>query len=96
MARKYSESELLQFILLYLEGDSHQTLVNNYNLKLSERPFRGYVKKFELHGMEGLKYRRSNRRYTKEFKEKLYQSTLRMVMVCITWLINIISHLIVL
>ena len=68
MARKYSESELLQFILLYLEGDSHQTLVNNYNLKLSERPFRGYVKKFELHGMEGLKYRRSNRWYTKEFK----------------------------
>ena len=35
MARKYSESELLQFILLYLEGNSHQTLVNNYNLKLS-------------------------------------------------------------
>lgn len=71
MARKYSESELLQFIQLYLEGNSYQTLVNVYNLKLSRTPFRNYVKKFERHGIEGLKYRRNNRRYTKEFKEKV-------------------------
>lgn len=71
MARKHNESELLQFIQLYLEGNSYQTLVNNYNLKLSQTPFRDYVKKFERHGVEGLRYQKNNRRYTKEFKKKV-------------------------
>src|SRR5699024_807301 len=68
MARKYTEPELLQFIELYLDGNSHQTLVEKYNLKLSRKPFMNYVKKYQLHGMKGIEYQKNNRRYTKEFK----------------------------
>lgn len=49
MVRKYTEPELLQFIELYLDGISHQTLVEKYNLKLSRTPFMSYVKKYQLH-----------------------------------------------
>lgn len=54
MARKYTEPELLQFIGLYLDGISHQTLIEKYNLKLSRTPFMSYVKKYQLHGVKGM------------------------------------------
>lgn len=68
MSRKHTEAELLQFIELYLEGVSYQTLVDKYTLKLSSRTFWDYVQKYQLHGMEGIKYQKKNRRYTKDFK----------------------------
>ena len=68
MARKYTEPELLQFIEFYLDGISHQTLVEKYNLKLSHTSFMSYVKKYQLHGVKGIEYQKNNRGYTKEFK----------------------------
>lgn len=71
MARKYTESELLSFIELYLDGSSHQTLVEKYNFKLAYTPFNNYVKRCEGHGLEGIKYQMKNRRYTKKNKLKI-------------------------
>lgn len=62
------DKELLQFIELYLEGISYQTLVDEYTLKLSSRTFRDYVKRYKLHGIEGIKSHKNDRRYSKEFK----------------------------
>jgi len=71
MSRKHTDRELLHFIDLYLEGISYQTLVDQHLLKLSSVTFRKYVRKYQRHGMEGIRYQKNNRRYTKEFKEKV-------------------------
>jgi len=71
MARKYTETELLYFIDLYLDGNSHQTLVKEYNLTLADKNFMKYVRKYQLHGEKGIRYQKNNRRYTKDFKEKV-------------------------
>lgn len=71
MSRKHSETELLHFIEFYLEGISYQTLVDEYTLKLSSRSFRDYVKRYQLHGMEGIKSQKNNRRYKDEFKQNV-------------------------
>ena len=71
MARKHTESELMRFIELYLSGVSHQTLVADYTLKLSYTAFTNYVKKYQTHGLGGIRYQRTNRRYTEEFKSQI-------------------------
>lgn len=71
MSRKHTESELMRFIELYLSGVSHPTLVADYALKLSYTAFINYVKKYQTHGLEGIRYQRTNRRYTKEFKSQI-------------------------
>ena len=71
MARKHTESELLGFIKLYMSGISYRTLVDQYALKLAESTFFGYVNKYQTHGLEGIRYQRTNRKYTKEFKSKI-------------------------
>ena len=68
MTRKYTEPVLLQFIELYLNRNSHQTLVEKHNFRLSRTPFINYVKKHQLHGVKGIEYQKNNRSYTKEFK----------------------------
>src|SRR5699024_4990811 len=71
MARKYTELDLLHFIELYLDGNSYQTLVEKHGFKLSYKNFSNYVKKYERHGLEGIKYQKKNRTYTREFKLKV-------------------------
>lgn len=71
MARKHTDEELLKYIQLYLEGNSFQTLVDDYHLKLSSRRFRTYLRKYQLHGIDGISYQKNNRTYTKEFKDKV-------------------------
>src|SRR5699024_3136116 len=68
MARKYTEPELLQFIEFYLDGISHQTLVEKYNLKLSRTPFIIYVNKYKIHREKDIEYQKNNPRYTKQLK----------------------------
>jgi len=71
VARKYIEADLLHFIKLYLAGNSHKTLVEKYNLKLSRTTFMNYVKKYKRHGIDGIRSQKNNRRYTKEFKKQV-------------------------
>ncbi len=71
MARKHTESELVDFIDLYLSGVSYRTLVDQHKLKLADSTFMGYVCKYQTHGLKGIKYHRMNRSYTKEFKSKV-------------------------
>lgn len=71
MSRKYVDNELLQFIELYLDGISYQTLVDEYTLELSSGTFRNYVRRYKLHGIEGIKSHKNDRRYSKEFKLKV-------------------------
>lgn len=77
MARKHTEIELLRFIQFYLEGTSYRELVEKYKLELSSRFFRDYVKRYELHGVDGIKLRKNDRRYTNEFKEKVVSEYLK-------------------
>lgn len=37
----------------------------------------GYIHKYQTHGLEGIKYQRTNHRYTKKFKAKIVISTLK-------------------
>lgn len=71
MARKHTDSDLLDFIDLYLSGVSYQTLIAQYKLKLAESTFLLYVNKYQTHGFEGIKHQQTNRSYTKEFKSKI-------------------------
>ena len=67
--RRYSESELEFFIKLYLEGISFRELQDNYNLQLSERPFRRYVRKYQTYGLVGLNSNTGTNRYSAAFKQ---------------------------
>lgn len=77
MARKHTEMELLQFIGLHLEGVPYRTLVEKFNLMLSIAVFMKYVDKYQRHGVEGIRYQKNNRRYTKEFKQQIVSEHLR-------------------
>lgn len=70
-ARKYNESKLLYFIEFSLEGNLYQSLVKKYDLKLSSKPFWNYVKRYQLHGIVGLKSHKNNCRYSKKFKRNI-------------------------
>lgn len=78
MARKHTEMELLQFIGLHLEGIPYRILAEKHNLTLSIAVFMKYVQRYRRHGVEGIRYRKNNRRYTKEFKQKVVSEHLRM------------------
>ena len=78
MARKHTESELIDFIDLYLSGVSYRTLVDQYALKLADTTFIEYVSKYQTHGFEGIKYQQTNHSYTKEFKSKIVNEYLEM------------------
>lgn len=77
MARKHTEMELLQFIGLHLEGVPYRTLVEKFNRMLSIAVFMKYVDKYQRHGVEGIRYQKNNRRYTKEFKQQIVSEHLR-------------------
>jgi len=78
MARKHTESELIRFIDLYLDGVSYPTLVNGYALKLANKTFLDYVLKYQTHGLEGIRYRQNNRSYSQELKSKVVNEHLKM------------------
>ncbi|UJF15159.1 helix-turn-helix domain-containing protein [Jeotgalibaca sp. MA1X17-3] len=71
MARKHTEAELLHFIGLHLKGVPYQTLVDQHHLKLSNTTFMNYVHRYQDHGMEGIRYQKNYRSYSKEFKQKI-------------------------
>ena len=78
MARKHTEAELLHFIALHLRCVPYQTLVSQHHLKLSATTFMNYVHRYQDHGMEGIRYQKNHRSYSKEFKQKIVAEYLQM------------------
>lgn len=69
--QRHTVEELISFIELFLEGVPFFQLTQVHGLNLSEKAFRNYVKRYKEYGPQGLLSRNQNRRYTKEFKEKV-------------------------
>nr|WP_239575711.1 IS3 family transposase [Geomicrobium sediminis] len=54
-------------------GYSYKWLIETYQLPIVETTLHRYYERYRLHGLEGLQTRKSNQRYSKDFKEKVVQ-----------------------
>ena len=64
---RFTEEEKLKIVFEYFEkNESYMELSRKY--KTHEKEIRLWIKKYKIHGIEGLKVREKNTRYTKEFK----------------------------
>lgn len=69
---KYSVSELLNYINLYLQdGISVKELQEVYGLQLGQSNFYQKVLRYQQHGINGIKSHTKNHHYSKEFKKKV-------------------------
>src|SRR5690625_4622883 len=80
---KHSAEELERYIQMYIKDKmSYQKLKKSYGLLLNQSTFSSKVRKYQKHGIEGIRSHTRNNRYSITFKNAVVEEHLELV-VCI-------------